>query len=151
MEFTASSIMRSKLVTSNVSDNLKGVAKKMFDENVASVLVKQKGEIIGIIIDRDILKAIVDNKDFTSTLAGEIMSSPLDCCDADDTLERCNELFDKTKHSRLVVRKGENYSFRFRITAPGPGQYYLAFQMVKDGVFGMGETAYKSIWVGNAS
>jgi len=53
------------------------------------------------------LKAVVDGKDFTSTRAAGIMSSPLNCCDADDSHEKCKELFGKTKYSRLVVRKGE--------------------------------------------
>ncbi len=107
MEFTASSIMRTKLVTCNATERLKNVAKKMYDEKVGSVLIKQKGEITGIIIDRDILKAIVKGKDFSSTTAAEIMSTPLDCCDADDSIEKCKKLFDETTHSRLVVRKGK--------------------------------------------
>jgi predicted transcriptional regulator len=107
MEFTASSIMRTKLVTCNATESLKNLVKKMYDDKVGSVLIKQKGEITGIIIDRDILKAVVDGKDFTSTTAAEIMSSPLDCCDANDSIEKCKKLFDDTTHSRLVVRKGK--------------------------------------------
>ena len=107
MEFTASSIMRTKLVTCNATESLKNVVKKMYDDKVGSVLIKQKGEITGIIIDRDILKAVVEGKDFTSTTAAEVMSSPLDCCDADDSIEKCKKLFDETTHSRLVVRKGK--------------------------------------------
>lgn len=107
MEFTASSIMRSKLVVCNDTESLKEVAKKMFDEKVGSVLIKQMEEIVGIIIERDILKAIVEGKDFTTTPAMEIMSSPLDCCNADDSLEQCKKLFDETHHSRLVVKKEE--------------------------------------------
>jgi len=105
MEFTASSIMRAKLVVCNDTENLKAVARKMFDEKVGSVLIKQKEDIVGIIIDRDILKAIVDGRDFTTAPATEIMSSPLDCCNADDSLEDCKKLFEKTHHSRLVVKK----------------------------------------------
>ena len=104
MEFTASSIMRAKLVKCNSTSTLKVVTKKMLDEKVGSVLIQQS---VGIIIDRDILHAAVDGKDFTSTQAAEIMSSPLDCCNADDSLEKCKDLFEKTNHSRLVVRKGE--------------------------------------------
>ena len=107
MEFTASSIMRTKLATCNATESLKSVVKKMYDDKVGSVLIKQKGEITGIIIDRDILKAIVAGKDFSATTAAEIMSSPLDCCDADDSIEKCKKLFDETTHSRLVVRKGK--------------------------------------------
>ena len=107
MEFTASSIMRPKLVMCNSTSKLKEVAKKMLDEKVGSVLIRQKGKTVGIIIDRDILKAAVDGRDFVSTRAYEIMSSPLDCCNADDSLEKCKGIFEKTKHSRLVVRKGD--------------------------------------------
>ena len=105
MKFTASSIMRSKLVVCDATENLKGVATKMFDEHVGSVLIREGDEIKGIIIDRDILKAIVNNRDFLSTCAADIMSSPLDCCNADDDLEKCKKLFDETRHSRLAVRK----------------------------------------------
>ena len=105
MEFTASSIMRTKLVTCDETESLKNVVKKMYDDKVGSVLIKQGEEISGIIIDRDILKAIVEEKDFSSTTATEIMTSPLDCCDADDSIEKCKKLFDETTHSRLVVKK----------------------------------------------
>ena len=105
MEFTASSIMRTKLVTCDATESLKNVVKKMYDDKVGSVLIKQEGEITGIIIDRDILKTVVEGKDFTATTAAEVMSSPLDCCDADDSIEKCKELFDETTHSRLVVKK----------------------------------------------
>ena len=107
MKLTASSIMRSKLVMCDSTSKLKEVTKKMLDEKVGSVLIKQKEKIAGIIVDTDILRAALDEKDFTSTSAAEIMSSPLDCCNADDSLEKCKELFEKTKRSRLVVREGE--------------------------------------------
>ena len=107
MELTASSIMRSNLVVCNSTSKLKEVTKKMLDANVGSVLIQQEGKTVGIIIDRDIFKAAEDGKDFTSTRAADIMSSPLDCCEADDSLEKCKDIFEKTKHSRLVVKKGE--------------------------------------------
>ena len=69
MKFTASSIMRSKLVACDSTDNLKKVANKMLIEKVGSVLVKKEGEFIGIIIDRDILNAVVKGMDFEENLA----------------------------------------------------------------------------------
>ena len=47
----------------------------------------------------------IEGKDFKETRAADIMSSPIECCDAEDSLEKCMELFEKTKHSRLVVMK----------------------------------------------
>jgi CBS domain-containing protein len=107
MKFTASSIMRSKLVACDSTDNLKKVANKMLIEKVGSVLVKKEGEFIGIITDRDILNAVVKGMDYEENQAEEIMSTPLEFCDADDSLEKCKELFEKTNHSRLVVRKDD--------------------------------------------
>lgn len=107
MQCTASSIMRTILVTCNDTSTLKEVVKKMIDEKVGSVLIKQNGQFVGIIIDRDILNALVMKRDFDNISAAEVMSSPIDYCDAKDNLETCKKLFEKTKHSRLVVKKGD--------------------------------------------
>jgi CBS domain-containing protein len=107
MEFTAQSIMRPNLVICDSKKNLREVARKMYDEKVGSILVKQEGEIKGIIVNKDILKAVMDGKDFTLTQAAEIMTSPLGYCNADDSLEKCMDLFKETKHTRLVVKEGD--------------------------------------------
>jgi CBS domain-containing protein len=52
MEFTASSIMRARLVTCNATDSIKEVARKMLEEKVGSVLVKNNGGLSGIITDK---------------------------------------------------------------------------------------------------
>jgi CBS domain-containing protein len=106
MEFTASSIMRARLVTCNATDSLKEVARKMLEEKVGSVLVKNNGGLSGIITDRDIMHAIATGVNVEESKAEEIMSSPLEYCDSDDTLAKCKEIFEKTHHSRLVVKKG---------------------------------------------
>lgn len=103
--FTVSSVMRSKLVTCSPDCSIKDVTAKMIHENVRSILVKQGEEIAGIIVDKNILTIIADDRDFHAITASEIMSSPLECCDADDSLETCMELFEKSGHSRLVVIK----------------------------------------------
>lgn len=103
--FTASSIMRSKLVTCGADTSLREVVKKMIYENVRSVLVKRSEKVEGIIVDKKILNMVAEGKDFNSYRAADIMSCPLECCDADDNLEKCMELFEQTKHSRLVVLK----------------------------------------------
>ena len=105
MEITVSSIMLTKPVTCDVTCTLRKVAQKIIDEDVGSVLIKQEEEMIGIITEKDLLRAVLRHKDFETTQAREIMSSPLDCCEAEDSLEKCMELFEKTNRSRLVVRR----------------------------------------------
>lgn len=101
--FTAASVMRSKLVTCDHGCSVQDVCRKMIHENVRSILVKQDDEMKGIIVDRNILNIIVEGKDCSTITAAHIMSSPLECCDAEDSLEKCMKLFRKTGHSRLVV------------------------------------------------
>jgi len=105
MIITVSSIMLSKLIICDSTSNLKKVAQKIIDEDVGSVLIKQEEEIVGIITEKDLLRAVLRNKDFNQTQAQEIMSSPLDCCEAEDSLEKSIEIFEKTKRSRLVVKR----------------------------------------------
>lgn len=105
MDITVSSVMLAKLVTCDATCNLKKVAQKIIDEDAGSVLIKQKDEVIGLITEKDLLRAVLKNKDFETTQATEVMSAPLDCCDAEDSLETCMELFEKTKRSRLVVKR----------------------------------------------
>ena len=43
--------------------------------------------------------------DFSATQATNIMSSPLDYCEAENTLEECMTVFDNTNRTRLVVKR----------------------------------------------
>ena len=105
MDISVSSIMLAKVITSPVTSNLKTVAQKIIDEDAGSVLISDNGDIVGIITEKDLLRAVLQHKDFETTTAGDVMTSPLDCCDAEDSLEKCMELFEKTGRTRLVVMK----------------------------------------------
>ena len=105
MDISVSSIMLAKVITSPVTSTLKTVAQKIIDEDAGSVLISDNQDIVGIITEKDLLRAVLQHKDFETTKAGEVMTSPLDCCDAEDSLEKCMELFEKTGRTRLVVMK----------------------------------------------
>ena len=106
MDISVSSIMLAKVITSPVTNNLKTIAQKLIDEDAGSVLISDDQNIIvGIITEKDLLRSVLQHKDFETTQAGEVMTSPLDCCDAEDSLEKCMELFEKTGRTRLVVMK----------------------------------------------
>lgn len=109
MEITASSIMLAKIITCSTTSTLREVAQKIIDEDAGSVLISENEVPVGIITENDLLRAILQHKDFGTTPAGEVMSSPLNCCHADDSLEKCRELFEKTGRSRLVVKRGEQF------------------------------------------
>ena len=105
MSIPISHIMRSKLVTCDVNSTLKQVSQTILNEDVGSVLVKQGEDIIGIITQNDLLRAVLKEKDFNQTLAKDIMSYPLDYCEYDDSLEEAFKKFEQTGRSRLVVKR----------------------------------------------
>jgi signal-transduction protein with cAMP-binding, CBS, and nucleotidyltransferase domain len=105
MTLDVSSLMLSKLVTCESTSTLQEVALKIISEDVGSVLVKKEGDICGIITEKDLLRAILKRMDFSKTQATNIMSSPLDCCEAENTLEECMNIFNNKKRTRLVVKR----------------------------------------------
>ena len=105
MEITVSSIMRSKTDICTATSNLTTIAQKIIDEDAGSVLISDNQDIVGIITEKDLLRAVLQHKEFETTQARDVMTAPLDCCDAEDSLEKCMELFEKTGRTRLVVMK----------------------------------------------
>jgi len=103
VKLTAASAMRPKLVMCDPSASIREVARMMIDSNVRSILVKEDEKVTGIIVDKNILHITAEGKDSTNIKAADIMSFPLECCDSDDSLEKCMVLFEETGHSRLVV------------------------------------------------
>lgn len=109
MDISVSSIMLSKTVTCSAASNLNTIAQKIIDEDAGSVLISDNQDIVGIVTEKDLLRAVLKHKDFETTQAQDIMTSPLDCCEAEDSLEKCMELFEKTGRTRLVVMKEGKY------------------------------------------
>ena len=109
MEITVSSIMLAKIITCSTRSSLREVAQKIIDEDAGSVLISEQGVPVGIITEKDLLRAVLQHKDFGVTEAGEVMSSPLNCCQADDSLEKCMELLEQSGRTRLVVKREEQF------------------------------------------
>jgi len=109
MDITVSSIMLAKIITCSTTSTLREVAQKIIDEDAGSVLISEQGVPVGIITEKDLLRAVLQYKDFGETQAGEVMSSPLNCCQADDSLEKCMELLEQSGRTRLVVKREEQF------------------------------------------
>ena len=103
VKLTAASVMRPKIVMCDPTATISEVARMMIDSNVRSILVREDEKITGIIVDKNILHITAEGRDSSNMTAADIMSFPLECCDSDDSLEKCMMLFEETGHSRLVV------------------------------------------------
>lgn len=107
MSLPISHVMRTKIVSCEVSSNLRKVAEIMLKEKVGSVLVNQGEEHVGMITMDDLIRGMLKRLDFDKAKAGEIMSHPLETCGCEQDLDYALKKFEKTGHSRLVVKKGD--------------------------------------------
>jgi CBS domain-containing protein len=95
------------IVTTNIDSNpsVLDVARLMVKNKVGSIIViKDKGNPVGIITERDILKKVsIQNKEAGQVQAKDIMSSPLFTVKAIDSIDTAAEAMVKNGVKRLVV------------------------------------------------
>ncbi|MCP4713838.1 MAG: CBS domain-containing protein [Deltaproteobacteria bacterium] len=105
MTLPISHIMRTKLVFCEENSSLKSLAEMLLDEEVGSVIVNRGEESVGLVTNRDILRAAFEGMDFVKATAGQIMGQPLAACDADSSLEDALQMFKQTGRNRLVITR----------------------------------------------
>jgi len=80
------------------------IAKLMRDESVGCVPVKENGNLIGIITDRDITCRVTANgRDPATTKAKAVMTGDVSCCFEDDLLVDAAGIMEKERVRRLPV------------------------------------------------
>ena len=100
---TAYDISRKKVFFCNMSDSLSFVAKKMFMNNIGSILVESDDKTIGIITVNDMLRQISKNSDQEEILAKDIMSTPVIMVNKDIDIDNLVDLFNTHKVSRMIL------------------------------------------------
>ncbi|MCX8153137.1 MAG: CBS domain-containing protein [Candidatus Bathyarchaeota archaeon] len=102
-------IMTEDVVTVDEHASVKEAAEAMNQHEIGCVIVVRKGEAVGILTERDLLKhVIVEGKDANATKVKEIMSSPLEVVSSDTSLEDAVQLMFKKKIKKLpVIREGK--------------------------------------------
>ena len=81
-------VMTNSVVTAESSDSLSEAVRKMLDKDVGCIVVMDRQSVAGIITKGDVLKkAYLVSRDSKSTLAREVMTSPVIAIDSDASLE----------------------------------------------------------------
>lgn len=93
----ASQIMTKGLIWITPDTSILDATRLMLEKNIGSVVVIDKGEIVGIVTESDFVKAVSRNLDPKETPVRAIMSSPVVTCDPDTPV---------TEIVRLMKRKG---------------------------------------------
>jgi CBS domain-containing protein len=80
------------------------IARKMRDMDIGALPVVDRGDIVGIVTDRDItVRAIAAGLDISTLAARDVMSRDVLCCRATDDAHRALRLMETAQVRRLPV------------------------------------------------
>lgn len=112
--YAVGSIMTKDVVSVEAGAPLTLAIKTMVEKNIGSVVVTANDSMVGIVTERDILKKLVLNHDYTDLKVGDLMSSPLFTIDNHAALGEAADLMAEKNIRRLLVT--ENGKIRGIIT-----------------------------------
>jgi CBS domain-containing protein len=100
--------MSKEIISIEKGASILEAAKLMEKHNISSLIVVDRGEPVGIVTERDLVrKVLLKNLDVKSEVKA-IMSSPLITVDADEDVTRAAEILVEKKIRRLpVVEEGK--------------------------------------------
>lgn len=82
---------------------------RVLDIGSLPVVSPENNRVVGMITDRDIVvRAVARGDDASSQKVGDVMSSPLVCCHADDEIEEASAAMKAKRVRRVLVLNGEN-------------------------------------------
>jgi CBS domain-containing protein len=101
-------IMSRKVTTLLQEATLYEAAERMVQENIGSVVIVKGSTPVGILTRTDLLRKIVEGKDFRKSRIGEHMSRPLTLVEPSTDIVAASQLMKEKRVKHLpVVQKGE--------------------------------------------
>lgn len=101
-------IMTDSPATCTTSTSLHEVANMMKQNDCGAIPVRDGGDVVGIVSDRDIVtRVIADGLSITEATARDAMSSPVLTVSADDDVRDAGALMKEKQVRRLVVTDGD--------------------------------------------
>ncbi len=97
-------LISGKLIYINSEDNVIKAAFLMRENNISSLLVKHKGDFVGIVTEKDIINKVVAEELYPGDIkVNEIMSKNLVTISKNESIEDAAKLMRKKSIRRLVV------------------------------------------------
>ena len=100
--------MNKNLIFVDQSTSIQDAAKKMTDEGIGCIIVKNDGKSVGILTERDFVTKVASEGLPLFTDVSEIMSSPLITIPYDNTIWEASEIMKSKKIHKLPVIKKNN-------------------------------------------
>ncbi len=101
-------IMARALITVNTSTTVLQIAKMMEQGGIGAIIVKENGNPVGIVTDRDFATKIAANNLPFDTPAKKIMSSPLITINHNEPISAAAEIMTSKKIRKLAVTENGN-------------------------------------------
>ena len=99
-------IMTKDVIIVHPEDTLQAAAKKMRDYDIGFLPVYEGRELVGVLSDRDIVvRATAENRDPTTLITRDLMTSPAVCCFEDQDVEDAARVMNQNQIRRLVILK----------------------------------------------
>ena len=96
--------MSKDVATISSDQTVLSAAKVMTDKNISCILVKDNGNITGIVTETDLLKrTVIEARDLQNTKISEIMSSPVESVSPNLSVLDASEIMDKKGIKRLPI------------------------------------------------
>lgn len=88
--------------------SLKDVVDTLIDGDVGIVVLKEADRVVGVVSERDVVRALHDSKDIDATKATEVASANISWCDSSASVnEVASEMTDHYVRHVLVEKGGE--------------------------------------------
>lgn len=101
-------LLTHRLQTVNADASLSKAAEMMRNLDVGVMPVMEKGEIIGMITDRDItIRGVAYGKDPDATQVSDVMTRELVSCTEDMEVREAAEIMENTRLRRLLVQNAQ--------------------------------------------
>ena len=101
-------LISGKLIYINSEDNVIKAAFLMRENNISSLLVKHKGDFVGIVTEKDIINKVVAEELYPGDIkVNEIMSKDLVTVSKNESIEDAAKLMRKKGIRRLVVHEDQ--------------------------------------------
>ncbi|KJS33468.1 MAG: hypothetical protein VR64_01410 [Desulfatitalea sp. BRH_c12] len=111
---TAEDILQGKpnrrMVSIDADQSVAAAVQKMIDANIGAILIENKGDLIGIWTERDLLHLVGRSEsDPRNSRIGDHMASPLHCAAHDTPVEQLEEMFLGLFIRHILIRKQNSY------------------------------------------
>lgn len=97
--------MRRDVLTINPDSSIKEAAKIIFDNNISSLILEDKGELKGILTERDITRSLFVYDIPSNSKVKDVYSTPLVSVDPDSSILDVANLISETHILRIPVVK----------------------------------------------